>query len=77
MYGNINDFTIWIRKKITVYFNNGTSPENVDFKTFKQHYTIDASEAKELEKQKKLAFPEVSHAVVEYPLPLLEKGVAI
>lgn len=77
MYGNINDFTIWIRKKITVYFNNGTSPENADFKTFKQHYTIDASEAKELEKQKKLAFPEVSHAVVEYPLPLLEKGVEI
>lgn len=77
MHGNINDFTIRFRKKVTVHFNNGTSPENVDFKTFKQRYTIDASEAKELEKQKKLAFPEVSHAVVEYPLALLEKGVEI
>jgi GTPase SAR1 family protein len=66
-----------LEKKVTVHFHNGTSPENVDFKTFKQRYTIDASEAKELEQQKKLAFPEVSHAVVEYPLPLLEKGVEI
>ena len=66
-----------VEKKVTVHFNNGSSPENLDFKTFKQRYTIDASEAKELEQQKKLAFPEVSHAVVEYPLPLLEKGVEI
>ncbi len=66
-----------LEKKVTVHFNNGSSPENLDFKTFKQRYTIDASEAKELEQQKKLAFPEVSHAVVEYPLPLLEKGVEI
>ncbi|KJH70453.1 dynamin family protein [Aliterella atlantica] len=64
-------------KKVTVHFNNGVSPENLDFKAFKQRYTIDPSEAKELEQQKKLAFPEVSHAVVEYPLPLLEKGVEI
>lgn len=64
-------------KKVTVHFNNGTSPENLDFKAFKQRYTIDPSEAKELEQQKKLAFPEVSHAVVEYPLALLEKGVEI
>ncbi|PSB31281.1 dynamin family protein [Chlorogloea sp. CCALA 695] len=66
-----------LEKKVTVHFNNGTSPENLDFKTFKQRYTIDGSEAKELEQQKKLAFPEVSHAVVEYPLSLLEKGVEI
>jgi len=66
-----------VEKKVTVHFNNGTNPENIDFKTFKQRYTIDPSEAKELEQQKKLAFPEVSHAVVEYPLALLEKGVEI
>ena len=66
-----------LEKKVTVHFNNNTRSENLDFKTFKQRYTIDASEAKELEQQKKLAFPEVSHAVVEYPLPLLEKGVEI
>lgn len=66
-----------LEKKVTVHFNNGTNPEHVDFKTFKQRYTIDPSEAKELEQQRKLAFPEVSHAVVEYPLLLLEKGVEI
>ncbi len=66
-----------LEKKVTIHFNNGNNPEHIDFKTFKQRYTIDPSEAKELEQQKKLAFPEVSHAVVEYPLPLLEKGVEI
>lgn len=64
-------------KKVTVYFNDGKPPEEVDFKLFKQRYTIDPSEAKELERQKKLAFPDVDYAVVEYPLPLLEKGVEI
>lgn len=39
-------------KKVTVHFNNGASSENLDFKTFKQRYTIDPSEAKELEQQK-------------------------
>ncbi|MCD8485993.1 MAG: dynamin family protein [Desertifilum sp.] len=64
-------------KKVTVYFNDGKAPEEVDFKVFKQRYTIDPSEAKELERQKKLAFPDVDYAVVEYPLPLLEKGIEI
>lgn len=64
-------------KKAMIYFNDGTEPETIDFKTFKQRYTIDPAEAKKLEKEKKLAFPNVSHAVVEYPLPLLEKGVEI
>ncbi|MEO0804150.1 MAG: dynamin family protein [Cyanobacteria bacterium J06642_2] len=64
-------------KKVTVHFNDNTPPETVDFKSFKHRYTIDPAEAKELETQKKLAFPNVSHAVVEYPLPMLEKGIEI
>jgi GTPase SAR1 family protein len=64
-------------KTVTVHFNNGTSPERIDFQTFKQRYTIDPQEAKQLEQQKELAFPEVTHAVVEYPLALLEKGIEI
>ena len=66
-----------VEAKVTVYFNDGTSPEEIDFKTFKYRYTIDPAEAKRLEQEKKLAFPNVSHAIVEYPLPILEKGIEI
>ncbi|MDJ0594074.1 MAG: dynamin family protein [Pleurocapsa sp. MO_226.B13] len=65
------------QKQVTVYFNDDTEPELVDFQTFKYRYTIDPAEAKRLEQEKKLAFPNVSHAIVEYPLALLEKGVEI
>ena len=64
------------QKKVTVYFDND-EPEEIDFKVFKTRYTIDPAEAKRLEQEKKLAFPHVSHAIVEYPLSLLEKGIEI
>ncbi|MGL5925372.1 dynamin family protein [Chroococcidiopsis sp.] len=64
-------------KKVTVYFNDDTKPEQLDFQQFKQAYTIEPSEAKELEQDEQQAFPNVSHALVEYPLPLLEKGIEI
>ncbi|MDY7008690.1 MAG: dynamin family protein [Cyanobacteriota bacterium] len=64
-------------KKVTIYFNDGKNPEDLDFQSFKRNYTIDPAEAKKLEKEKKQAFPDVDYAVVEYPLPLLEKGVEI
>lgn len=64
-------------KQVTVYFNNGKAPENLDFPAFKQRYTIDPAEAKKLEQEKKEAFPGVDYAVVEYPLALLEKGMEI
>ena len=64
-------------KKVTVYFKEGRQPEQIDFDKFKQQYTIDPDEAKKLEAEQKQAFPNVSHAVVEYPLPLLEKGIEI
>jgi GTPase SAR1 family protein len=64
-------------KKVTIYFNNGALPEEIDFETFKKRYAIDPSEAKKLEREKRLAFPTVDYAVVEYPLPLLEKGIEI
>lgn len=66
-----------LEKKVTVYFKDGKSPHRLDFKSFKQQYTIDPEEAKRLEEQKKIAFPDVEYAVVEYPLPLLEKGIEI
>jgi GTPase SAR1 family protein len=64
-------------KKVTVYFNDGKSPKETDFKSFKRDYTIDPAEAKKLEQEKRQAFPDVDCAVVEYPLSLLEKGVEI
>jgi len=64
-------------KKVTVYFKEGKRPETIDFNTFKQKYTIDPDEGKKLERENQAAFPNVNYAVVEYPLPLLEKGVEI
>jgi len=64
-------------KKITVHFLDNQTPETLDFATFKKRYTIDPAEAKHLEAKEELAFPNVSHAVAEYPLPLLERGVEI
>jgi replication fork clamp-binding protein CrfC len=63
-------------KKVTVHFDDGT-PQIMDFETFKHKYTIDPAEAKKLEQESKQAFPGVTHAIVEYPLPLLEKGIEI
>jgi gas vesicle protein len=64
-------------KQVTIYFNDNTPPKTIDFTTFKQQYTIDPSEAKQLESEQKPAFPNVNYAVVKYPLSLLEKGVEI
>jgi GTPase SAR1 family protein len=64
-------------KQVTVHFNDGKSPEQLTFDAFKQRYTIRPEQAKKLEDQGILAFPDVDYAVVEYPLTLLEKGVEI
>lgn len=64
-------------KRATIHFNDGKPPEQIDFPSFKQRYTIAPEEAKSLERQQQQAFPDVSHAVVEYPLPLLQKGIEI
>jgi replication fork clamp-binding protein CrfC len=66
-----------IEKKVTIYFNDDTEPEIIDFKSFKEKYTIDPQEAKRLEQSQELAFPNVNYAVVEYPLAILEKGIEI
>jgi len=64
-------------KRVTIHFNDDTPSDRIDFATFKHRYTIDPAEAKRLEASREDAFPNISHAVVEYPLPLLEKGVEI
>jgi GTPase SAR1 family protein len=62
-------------EKVTIHYNDRKPPEEIDFEQFKQRYTINPAEAKVLEQGQKLAFPDVSHAVVEHPLPLLGKGI--
>lgn len=64
-------------KRVTIHFNDGKAPQSIDFQGFKQRYTIAPEEAKELEQKQQQAFPDVSHAVVEYPLELLKRGVEI
>jgi GTPase SAR1 family protein len=63
------------QEKVTIYYNDGKAPEQIDFQQFKLRYTIDPNETKVLEKGEQLAFPDVSHAVIEHPLPLLGKGI--
>jgi small GTP-binding protein len=63
-------------EKVTVYFKDNHS-EIFTFEEFKQRYTINPEEEKKFEESQEPAFPDVSHAVVEYPLNLLENGVEI
>lgn len=64
-------------KRVIVYFKDGRNSEILDFKAFKQQYTINPDEAKALEKEDRQAFPDVDYAAIEYPLALLEKGIEI
>lgn len=57
------------QKQVTVYFNDGTSDEHLDFTAFKAKYTIAPEEGKQLESLGKQAFPHVKYATVESPLP--------
>lgn len=64
-------------KQVTIHFKDGSEPEVIDFDVFKQRYTIDPDESKVLADRQEEAFPNVSHAVVSYPLPLLEQGIEL
>jgi GTPase SAR1 family protein len=64
-------------KRVTIHYNTGKPATSIDFASFKRDYTIAPEEAKQLEQKQQQAFPDVSHAVVEYPLDFLAKGVEI
>lgn len=64
-------------EKVTIHYNDSQPPEEISFSQFKERYTIKPEEAKTLEQQSQLAFPTVSHAVVEHPLPLLGQGIEL
>lgn len=61
--------------KATVYFNADQPPEQLDIETFTQRYTIDPANMRQ--DGSTTPFAHVSHAVIHYPLSLLENGVEI
>lgn len=64
-------------KQVTLHYYDERSPQPIDFETFKADYTIDPAEAKRLDESGTQAFPDISHAVIEFPLSLLEDGLEI
>ena len=60
--------------KVTLHYNDGKSPQAIDFATFRADYTISPEEARQLETN---AFPNISHVVIECPAPLLASGLEI
>ncbi|MEM7793417.1 MAG: dynamin family protein [Cyanobacteria bacterium P01_C01_bin.118] len=61
-------------QKVTLHYNDGSSPKVIDFDTFRSDYTIDPEEARQLETS---AFPTISHVVIESPASLLASGLEI
>lgn len=61
--------------KVTVHFTDDRPPEQLDVDAFTQQYTIDPAESRQAEAA--TTFAHVSHAVIDYPLPLLQNGVEI
>lgn len=64
-------------RQVTVHFNDGKEPEQLNFESFKVRYTINPEEGKQLQEEGKQAFPNVEYAEVKYPLDLLKHGVQI
>lgn len=63
--------------RVTVHFTGGREPQQLGIDEFRNEFTIPPDEAKRLEDTEHMAFQEVAYAVVETPLPLLERGVEI
>ncbi|UJB70423.1 dynamin family protein [Acaryochloris sp. 'Moss Beach'] len=65
------------QKQVTIHHLDDSPPEQIALEDFKQIYTIDPEEAKALASKDQAAFPNVSHAEIEYPLPLLQQGLEL
>ena len=62
--------------QVTVYFTDDRPSEQLDIDGFTQRYTIDPGERRQ-QTERTASFAQVSHAVIHYPLPLLQNGVEI
>ncbi|WP_299488034.1 dynamin family protein [Acaryochloris sp. IP29b_bin.137] len=65
------------QKQVTIHHLDDMPPQKMDLEDFKRTYTIDPEEAKALASKDQAAFPNVSHAEIEYPLPLLQQGLEL
>ncbi len=67
--------------QVTLHYNGEASEkprtQTLDFDTFKREYTIPPETARQLAEKDEAAFPDISHAVVTYPLPWLESGIEL
>ncbi|MEM8637673.1 MAG: dynamin family protein [Cyanobacteria bacterium P01_G01_bin.54] len=64
--------------QVTIQYHDDERPATrLDIETFKRDYTIAPDEAKRLADQTQTAFPEVSQAVLDYPIDLLTAGVEL
>lgn len=64
--------------QVTIHYHAVDRPPTVlDLETFKRDYTIAPDEAQTLANQEQVAFPDVSHAVLDYPLPWLQPGIEL
>jgi GTPase SAR1 family protein len=62
--------------QVTIYFKDETrEPEVISFEAFGDRYTISPDESKQFESNETQAFPQVSHAVIQHPLPMLGTGI--
>ncbi|HIK57197.1 MAG TPA: dynamin family protein [Synechococcales cyanobacterium M55_K2018_004] len=62
-------------KQVTVYFKDEREPEQLDFETFKQRYTIPPEVAKKLQDEGISAFPNVAYAEVQSSMVYAVTGV--
>jgi GTPase SAR1 family protein len=63
---------------VTVHFKDETdAPESISFAEFADRYTLAPAAAQQIEVDQQLAFPAVSHAVIQHPLPLLGSGIEL
>ena len=63
--------------QVTLHYDDERPITTLDFDTFKRDYTIPPETARQLAEKGEPAFPEISHAVITYPLPWLESGIEL
>ena len=64
-------------KRVILHYKDQREPETISIENFQQRYVISPTESKRLADQDQEAFPDISHVVVEYPLPLLQQGIEL
>jgi len=63
-------------KQVTIYFNDGKPAKSLSFEDFNNEYTLKKQKGvRSSQKEEKSTFSDISHAIVNYPNPLLANGI--